>query len=354
MSQFIQLHALVSYPPANLNRDDLGNPKTAKMGGVDRLRISSQSLKRAWRTSLTFEQMLMGCIGTRTRRLGIKVFEKLMEKDTQNSQLGFSETDAKKWAKKIAEVYGKPRKEKDKELEIEQLVHISPEEEKTLDLFIEKIKKEKREPTDDELKVLLHEQHAVDIAMFGRMLASKTNFNVDAAVQVAHAIGVHASTIEEDYFTAVDDLNKKDPAAAHIGESGFAAAIFYQYICINRELLKTNLNHDEDLVQRSIKALIQSALTVAPSGKQNSYASRAYAHYALVEKGAQQPRSLSLAFVKPIVGDDYANSAITALENIYENMDKVYGQCADARYSFNVMQGKGSLFELLDFVVTEK
>jgi CRISPR system Cascade subunit CasC len=46
MDKFIQLHILTSFPPANLNRDDLGRPKTAKMGGVDRIRVSSQSLKR--------------------------------------------------------------------------------------------------------------------------------------------------------------------------------------------------------------------------------------------------------------------------------------------------------------------
>jgi len=43
MGNFIQLHLLTSYPPSNLNRDDLGRPKTAIMGGKTRLRISSQS-----------------------------------------------------------------------------------------------------------------------------------------------------------------------------------------------------------------------------------------------------------------------------------------------------------------------
>jgi CRISPR system Cascade subunit CasC len=50
----------------------------------------------------------------------------------------------------------------------------------------------------------------MDIAMFGRMLADKQKFNVEAAVQVAHAIGVPASPIEDDHFTAVDDLNLED------------------------------------------------------------------------------------------------------------------------------------------------
>ena len=344
MTRFVQLHLLTSYPPANLNRDDLGNPKTARLGGVERLRVSSQSLKRAWRTSELFQQALAGTIGTRTKRLGVEAFEAL-------TKSGISEKQAREWASQIAKVYGANKK--DNPLEIEQLVHIAPEERISLDALVTTLAQEKRGPTEEELNALLHAQTAVDIAMFGRMLAAKTEFNGDAAVQVAHAIGVHASAIEDDYFTAVDDLNRKDPGAAHIGESGFAAAVFYQYICINRDLLKSNLGNDDALTEKALRALVQAALTVGPSGKQNSFASRAYAHYALAEKGNQQPRSLSLAFVKPINGGDYASEAVDALERVRDNMDKVYGNCADSRSQFNVLTGEGSLQALLDFVAVE-
>ncbi|MBE7376858.1 type I-E CRISPR-associated protein Cas7/Cse4/CasC [Pseudomonas lopnurensis] len=344
MTRFVQLHLLISYPPANLNRDDLGNPKSARMGGVERLRVSSQSLKRAWRTSELFQQVLAGSIGTRTKRLGVEAFEAL-------TKAGIGEKQAADWAGQIAKVYGAVKK--DSPLEIEQLVHIAPEERDSLDTLVAILAQEKRGPTDDELDVLLHPQAAVDIAMFGRMLASKTRFNGEAAVQVAHAIGVHASAIEDDYFTAVDDLNQSEPGAAHIGESGFAAAVFYQYLCIDRDLLKHNLGGDEELTQKALRALVQAALTVGPSGKQNSFASRAYAHYALAEKGPQQPRSLSLAFVKPVSGGDYAGEAVEALERVRDNMDKVYGACADSRKQFNVLTGEGSLAELLDFVAAE-
>src|SRR5690606_13066978 len=131
-------------------------------------------------------------------------------------------------------------------LEIEQLVHIAPEERTSLDALVATLAQEKRAPRDEELDALLHKQTAVDIAMFGRMLASKTEHNGEAAVQVAHAIGGHASAIEDDYFTAVDDLNSDDSGAGHIGESGFAAAIFYQYLCIDRDLLKRTLGGDEE------------------------------------------------------------------------------------------------------------
>lgn len=344
MTRFVQLHLLVSYPPANLNRDDSGQPKTARIGGSERLRVSSQSLKRAWRTSDLFQRALAGSVGTRTKRLGREAFKALVD-------AGIGEKQATEWAGRIAAVYGAVKK--DEPLEIEQLVHVSPEERATLDALVQTIAGEKRAPTDEELDSLLHSQVAVDIAMFGRMLASKTQYNGEAAVQVAHAIGVHASAIEDDYFTAVDDLNRDDSGAAHIGESGFAAAVFYEYVCIDRDLLHRNLGGDEALTKKALRALVEAASKVGPSGKQNSFASRAYAHHVLVEKGEQQPRSLSLAFVRPVAGSDYIGEATTALQTVRDNMDKVYGPCADARYQLDVFTGEGSLEELLDFAASE-
>jgi CRISPR system Cascade subunit CasC len=345
MSRFIQLHLLTSYPPANLNRDDLGQPKTARLGGVERLRISSQSLKRAWRTSDVFKEALTGTIGMRTKRLGVEAFEAL-------KKAGIAEKKAEEWAKKIAAVYGAAKKENP--LEIGQLVHVSPEERKSLDELVARIAAEDRAPKDDELDALLHEQTAVDIAMFGRMLADKPKHNIEAAIQVAHAIGVHASPIEDDYFTAVDDLNRDDETGAgHVGEAGFAAAVFYEYICIDREHLKENLGGDEVLTERALRALTEAALKVAPTGKQNSYASRAYAHFALAEKGNQQPRSLSLAFLKPVTGQDYASVATSALLQLLENMDKVYGKCSDHHLHIDAIAGEGKVSDLLDFVAGE-
>jgi CRISPR system Cascade subunit CasC len=342
MTRFIQLHMLVAYPPSNLNRDDLGRPKTAKVGGTERLRVSSQSLKRAWRTSEHFQSALSGHIGTRTKRLGAEASKALVSG-------GIKESDAKDWAGRITAVFGKPKR--DNPLETETLVHVSPEERQTLDALIGTLIAERREPSQEELDGLLHVQHAVDIAMFGRMIADRPERNEEAAVQVAHALGVHASAVEDDYFTAVDDLNQRDETGAgHVGEAGFASALFYQYICIDRDQLQRNLGGDEALTASALRALTQTALTVGPSGKQNSFASRAYAHYALAERGTQQPRSLSLAFLKPISGGDYGEAATSALIKIRDNMDSVYGRCADSRYQFDVLKGQGSTAELVEFV----
>lgn len=342
MSQFIQLHLLTSYPPSNLNRDDLGRPKTAKMGGFERLRVSSQSLKRNWRISDLFEQAMDGHIGVRTKRFGIEVYEALLAE-------GVKEKPAKEWAVSIANVFGKGKKDS---LEIEQLAHISPaEQEGTLEL-VKVLAAEDRAPTEAELKLLKADKTAVDIALFGRMLASSPAYNVEAACQVAHAISVHSVVIEDDYFTAVDDLNdgKTDSGSSHIGELGFAAALFYSYICINKSQLIESLDGNEELANKAIRALVEAAIKVSPTGKQNSFASRAYASYVMAEKGAQQPRSLSVAFLKPVDAEDQAAAAIDALQLQTENFDKVYGACADERYEINAVKGEGTFDELATFI----
>ena len=367
MSRFIQLHLLTAYPPANLNRDDQGSPKTAKMGGYDRLRVSSQCLKRSWRTSNSFEQTLKGHIGTRTKEMGAKVYERLVSR-------GVTHKNAFEWAKSIAGVFGKLKKPQEKEkdgpkqlsdderkkkelvaVEIEQLAFLDSKEEQDIFDLVDKIAERGEEPNSDELKLLRKKMHDVDIALFGRMLASSPAFNVEAACQVAHAISVHPIVIEDDYFTAVDDLNDglEDMGAAHIGETRFAAGLFYSYVCINRELLIENLDGDEALANKAIRALTEAAAKVAPKGKQNSFASRAYASYALAEKGDQQPRSLSVAYLKPINyrdNKDFVSDSISALVAQKESFDKVYGDCADSRYQLNVPKIEGSLAGLLDFV----
>ncbi|WP_440998109.1 type I-E CRISPR-associated protein Cas7/Cse4/CasC [Arhodomonas sp. SL1] len=341
MTTFIQLHLLTSYPPANLNRDDLGRPKTARMGGVDRLRVSSQSLKRHWRTSEVFEQALAGHIGKRTKRLGAEVEQRLIDG-------GVKEKSAREWARAIAEVFGKLQQKGSNY--IEQLAHISPEEHDAVFGLADTLVAENRAPTEDELKLLRHAPAAADIALFGRMLADDPGFNVEAACQVAHAITVHRVAVEDDYFTAVDDLNKgdEDLGAAHIGETGFAAGLFYSYLCIDRDQLVTNLGGDEELADRAMKALTEAAVKVAPRGKQNSFGSRAYASYVLAERGSQQPRSLSVAFLKPVKGE--GDDAVEALERQVANFDAVYGDCADDRCRLNALNGEGSLDALQRFV----
>jgi CRISPR system Cascade subunit CasC len=111
------------------------------------------------------------------------------------------------------------------------------------------------------------------------------------------------------------------------------------------------LSDDEELTQKTLRALTEAAATIAPGGKQNSFGSRAYASYILAEKDSRQPRSLAVAFLKPVREGDVLCDAILALTSTRENMDKVYyNSQASTLYALNALEGTGSLAELLNFV----
>jgi CRISPR system Cascade subunit CasC len=165
---------------------------------------------------------------------------------------------------------------------------------------------------------------------------------------------VHDTPVEDDYFTAVDDLNQLDDTAGagHIGEAEFGAGLFYTYICINRDLLNENLQSDSKLADKAIEALIRAASMVSPTGKQNSYASRSYASYLLVEKSTEQPRSLAAAFFKPVAGKDIFGDSVKNLEELRDRMDDAYGTSfKQSSRSMNVIDGTGSLKDIISFVL---
>lgn len=353
MTTFLQLHLLTAYPAANLNRDDAGRPKSAIFGGVPRLRVSSQSLKRAWRTSSVFAEKLSGRVGTRTQQLGKTVSDHLM------IAKGANETDALEVAKKVAAIFGKlldPKKIKEGQDEsfIRQLAFVAPEEEKKALEIAEKILEDKDfEPSVSD--VLLRADGAADIAMFGRMLADNPSYNREAAVQVAHAITTHRAEAEDDYYVAVDDL--ADPSVSEsagtsfIGVQEFGSGLFYLYICVDTSLLVKNLENKKELARDAILSLVEAAATVGPTGKQASFASRARAQYILAERGSGQPRTLAAAFLRPVRADDLLEGSVARITAFRENLDSVYGK-SDLTSVYCLAspdKASGSLDEVLKF-----
>lgn len=343
MTTFIQLHALTAYPPANLNRDDVGRPKSAIFGGHPRLRISSQSLKRAWRTSDVFERRLDGHMGQRTQRLGEAVMDHLRQE-------GVAADRAEKIAIEIADIFGKRETGAGKNpTHIRQLAFISPEERAAAFALADRAAA--GETVDfKNAAVLRQADTAVDIAMFGRMLADDPDYNREAAVQVGHAITTHRVIVEDDYYTAVDDLktSAEDAGAGFVGEAGFGAGLFYLYACIDRDLLVRNVTGEEALANEGIKALIEAAATVSPKGKQASFASRAKASYVMIEKGETAPRTLASAFLKPVDGDDLLSRSIERLTATRKRFAHAYDD-APAMAEMNVVTGEGRLADVIDF-----
>ena len=349
MSRFLQLHYLTIYPLSNPNRDDLGRPKTANYGGAPRLRISSQALKRAARLSDVIQEDLKGHLGDRTQRIGEVVREAL-------AGAAESEDQVTEIATKVADIFGKldAKPAKQGAIWTRQLAFISPEERSAAIELARKALAGEALPDLKQLKkrVLRTADGAADVAMFGRMLADDPDFNREAAVQVSHALTTHRALVEDDYYTAVDDLKTpaEDAGAGFVGEAGFGSGVFYTYACVNIDLLAENLSGDRELAARAAGALAEAMATATPSGKRNSFAHQTRAGYVRAEKGDAQPRSLAGAFFKPVDGEDLMAASIAALETTADRLDAAYGACCEAAAIMNVEAGQGTLKAICDFV----
>lgn len=343
MNRFLQLHLLTFFPPANMNRDDTGRPKTATVGGTLRLRLSSQALKRAWRTSPAFAAALEGHMGQRTQRMGEVVRDHLLTG-------GMAADKAIDVAREIAGIFGKIKDAKDKDaLQIEQLAFIAPEE-RAAALALADAALAGGKVDAKAAGLLRTADTAADIALFGRMLAADPDYNREAAAQVAHAITTHRVTVEDDYYTAVDDLKTAatDAGAGFLGEAAFGSGVFYLYCCVDRTLLLKNLGGDTTLTATALGALAEAAATVAPRGKQNSFAAHGRAEYVLAEKGDQQPRTLAGAFARPVAGTDVMMDSVKELTKFRTALDGSYGKGYAAEQIMHVGAG-GTLADIIAF-----
>jgi CRISPR system Cascade subunit CasC len=146
----------------------------------------------------------------------------------------------------------------------------------------------------------------LDIALFGRMVTSDAFADVEAAMQVAHAISTNRVAVESDFFTAVDDLisgdNNDDLGAAMMGDIDFNSCCYYIYAAIDTDQLRDNLKYSPDataIVNEAIPALVQTMAYSNPSGKQNTFAGNVLPETVLVElKDRKIAASYANAFVK--------------------------------------------------------
>ena len=351
---FVQLHLLTFYPPANLNRDDQGHPKTAVVGGFERQRVSSQALKRAWRTSEVFGKTLAGHLAARTQRIGKMVQDHLIG-------LGIDAAKAVEVAREVASIFGKVKDAKDPSpTSTEQLAFISPQEQASALKLAEARASGANvsDPKDLPDEVLLARDKAADVAMFGRMLAANAAFNREAAVAVAHAITTHRVVVEDDYYTAVDDLKlaSEDAGAGFIGEAGFASGVFYLYIVVDRRLLVDNLGGDRDLARKAIAALVAASATIGPRGKIASYASFARTSYMMAERGDAAPRTLASAFVEPVDRinprpNDLLAKSIERLNQTHEAFAHAYPDDTAEVITMNVREKTHTLADIIRFAV---
>jgi CRISPR system Cascade subunit CasC len=165
-----------------------------------------------------------------------------------------------------------------------------------------KAKKQAAKAADPELKKALDKVFnggkALDVALFGRMLADMPEKNQNAACQVAHAISTHAVEREFDFYTAVDDLKPEDNAGADmIGTVEYNSACFYRYAVVDWDTLVKNLQNDKELSAKGLRAFLEGFMVAEPTGKQNTFAAHNPPEFVSISvRSNTAPRNLANAF----------------------------------------------------------
>lgn len=306
---YVDIHVLQTVPPSNLNRDDAGSPKQAVYGGVRRARVSSQAWKRATRTAFA-QHVPAEQLGTRTKKIAALMVSDLTGRTDVSVEDAtrivtrllkpLKVTASKKNADETAYLLfaGRPQ--------IRSLVDLVAERSAELAALSDAALDTELGGTDALVTPILGAGHPVDVALFGRMVADLANLNVDAATQVAHALSTHATEIEFDYYTAVDDENTKEQTGAGmIGTVEFNSATLYRFATVGVHQLLENLGGDQKATLEALSLFLTCFVTSMPTGHQNSFAHRTVPSLVSIAVRNDQPVNLVSAFenqVRPSSG----------------------------------------------------
>lgn len=349
----IEIHMLKNYPPTNLNRDDMGAPKTCLFAGETRGRISSQCLKHSWRTSPVFIDAIgEKHLGIRTRQLPVLVADRLKADGVDP-----------KWVDavraKISGIGNKDGKETKDGETTAQIVFYAPEDitavadaiKELLDgcKSLADVKRLKSTELSKAVKGAKIRPITVDIALFGRMVTSDAFANVDGAMQVAHAISTNKVLLESDFFTAVDDMLSGDTmttlGAGMMGDTGFDSSCYYVYASIDTDELERNLQYTpnaDELTKKIVPVLLETMAFSDPSGKQNSFAGHPLPSAILVEcKDRKIPTSRANAFAKPVkprYNADLIQQSVERLADETARMDTKFGLPVRSRLWFTATE----------------
>ena len=289
---YVDFHVLQNVPPSCLNRDDTGSPKSAVYGGVRRARISSQAWKRAMRL-MFLDYFDPSELGSRTKL----VFD-LVAEEIQNLRPDTSFEEAMAKAKTVLDkATVKASKTKGEENKLAALFFIGAQQAKNL----ASLAAGEAEASEKEILDALKKNNAVDVALFGRMVADNPLINCDASAQVAHAISTHKVDNEYDFFTAVDDLAPEDTTGAgHMGTVEYHSATMYRYATVAAHNLYEQLGSDADALSKTIREFARAFVCSLPSGKQNTFAANTVPDAVFIALRTDRPLSIASAFETPV------------------------------------------------------
>ena len=347
MKTIVEIHVLQNFAPSNLNRDDTGAPKDALFGGTRRARISSQCSKRAVRQffgeqvaqgilsaddlALRSKRVLEALVGQLVEkyghdaigadhkaRLALAAMEIAVKDEGKTEYLlflgqreiaGIAEIVHEKWDALVAHETPASEGKKPGKAKKQAAQGIDPAIRKALDKVFDGGK-------------------ALDVALFGRMLADMPENNQNAACQVAHAISTHAVEREFDFYTAVDDLKPEDTAGADMmGTVEFNSACFYRYAVVDWDKLDQNLQNDTELAAKGLRAFLEGFVVAEPTGKQNTFAAHNPPEFVLATvRRKTAPRNLANAFETSVrARENLTRSSANALLGKSKLLQEAYG-----------------------------
>ncbi|TNH02348.1 type I-E CRISPR-associated protein Cas7/Cse4/CasC [Testudinibacter sp. TR-2022] len=316
----IEFHILQSFPVTCLNRDDVGAPKSALIGGVERARVSSQCWKRQVRLTMADFGIKLA---VRTRKIEQWIAQACLAQGANTEQ-------AQKCAEKIAGFLTKETLHFMTETEAtafaEYCQSLGYDEAKLKDKEVYKIAKKAFNPALDGL----------DIALFGRMVAQAAELNVEAAASFAHAISTHRVSSEIDFFTALDDrLQKDETGSGHMGVLQFNSATYYRYVSLDLGQLNQTLQGQD--LDKAVAAFTKALYLAVPAARQTTQAGVCGWEYAkvLVRKGQGLQASFESA-VKSQKAEGYLRPSIDRLKEYLAHKERLSGSLFGkiAEYNF--------------------
>lgn len=330
----VDVHAIQSLPPSNLNRDETNSPKTATFGNVRRARVSSQSWKAAMRRWFKANLDLTNP-GIRTKYVPQMILEEILSRNIN----GMTSQQAVEDMYDIMNVI-LPKKKKEKTAVVEDVNKETGVTTYHTDALFMVSRKQLQNVVDirydsnlndkervKAIKNALNEDQAMDTSLFGRMVADAPDINVDAGAQVAHALGVTKAVPEFDFYTAMDDESDRvdHNGSSMMGTIEFSSSVLYRYADLSLSQILNNLAGNVPATAFAVREFLNAFIKSMPSGKQNSFAAHTLPDAIIVTIRPGRPVSYVDAFETPVKGDSPTDKAINALVDYAEAQKKAYG-----------------------------
>ena len=319
---YLDIHMIQMLPPSNVNRGQMGEPKTALIGGSTRARISSPSQKRPARMEMShnFEiakrtKHTAGEIKKRLVASGIEVSraDELSQLALKESQIASSKADSKDTLVYLSDA------------QFDSMSKVMIDYEQNPASEDEKVKNLKKS-----LKEAINNNPTVDQLLFGRMFASDPSMNYDAATQVMNGFSVNEVKYEFDYFSAVDDLAKKytpeKSGASHVSSRIFTDPVLYRYANVNLSETSELVKYDKQHAAENAIAFAKAFITTLPTGASNTYASGTIPSHVLLILREDRPVNFAPAFIETVKSENFITEAIEKLEAERLRVDKFLGE----------------------------